>query len=202
MLFDQQMTMTPHTNEIIPISQPTPSYSISQHYNHSSHVASSAPTPSITTESTVLAIQNIHNILRQHGLDPEAFSPAQLELFKNADPAQQERLIQTWQFYSSSQQNTNQDFEMDESTADSEFHGENAEPYMVSGYEGGAGRGHSLSTTLPAEPSTGKPYESSTDPVYSGQQWWEMPRSMVTSMESQYGLFEERNRYISGYGMV
>ena len=97
---------------------------------------------------------------------------------------------------------------MDDSAADSELqlHGDHAEPYMVSGYEGGAGHGGSLSTststTLPAEPSTGKPYESSTDPVYSGQQWWEMPRSTVTSMESQYGLFEERNRYVSGYGMV
>jgi hypothetical protein len=64
--------------------------------------------------------------------------------------------------------------------------GVDAEPYMVSGYEATASAG-----SLPREPSTGEPYAASTDPVYKSQQWWEVAPG---SVESQYGLFEERNR--------
>lgn len=60
--------------------------------------------------------------------------------------------------------------------------GADAEPYMVNGYEASA-------SALPREPSTGEPYAASTDPVYKSQQWWEV------APESQYGLFEERNRF-------
>lgn len=67
-----------------------------------------------------------------------------------------------------------------------EHKGSDAEPYMVSGYES--------ASTLPKEPSTGEPYVVSTDPVYMSQQWWEV------APESQYGLFEERQRYSRMHG--
>lgn len=213
MLFDRQMSMSmapapaaplrndPH--EAIPISQPSQglSYSITQHYNHSAHVASSAPTSTQPNQadSMALMVQDIQAVLRHHGLDPAAFSMAQLELFRNADAAQQQRLIQTWQFYNTPQSSPTQDLEMnDDSMAEFvEYHGEHAEPYMSSGYGVEAGKGLDDSTAAPAvEPSTGKPYDSSTDPVYRGaQEWWEMPRD--SNIESQYGLFEERSRHYS-----
>lgn len=71
-----------------------------------------------------------------------------------------------------------------------EDHGGLAEPYMISGYE-----------ASPKEPTTGVPYASSTDPVYKGPQWWEP--AQVTSMESQYGVFQEMmNRYHATHGVV
>jgi hypothetical protein len=217
MLFDRQMSMTmaptptPPRNDNYeaipvapqPISQPNLSYSITQHYNHSAHVASSAPTTSNTqansqADSMALLVQDIHAVLRHHGLDPAAFSMGQLELFKNADPAQQKRLIQTWQFYSTPQSSPSLDLEMnDDSMAEFvEYHGEHAEPYMTSGYGVEAVEVQDTAPTTAVEPSTGKPYDSSTDPVYRGaQEWWEMPRT--SSMESQYGLYEERSRHYS-----
>ncbi|KAJ5739700.1 hypothetical protein N7533_012484 [Penicillium manginii] len=205
MLFDRQMTMsmTPTHDEAIPISQPNQNqnqnltYSITQHYNHSAHVASSAPTTSTlqaTNQADSLApVQDIHAVLRHNGLDPATFSVGQLELFRNADAAQQQRLIQTWQFYSTPHSSPLQDMDMnDDAMAEFvEYHGEQAEPYMSSGYGVEA-----VENASPVEPSTGKPYDSSTDPVYRGaQEWWEMPRT--SSMESQYGLFEERSRHYS-----
>jgi hypothetical protein len=62
-------------------------------------------------------------------------------------------------------------------------HGGLAEPYMISGYD----------AAPPEEPTTGLPYASSTDPVYQIQQWWEP--AQAGPMESQYGAFEEMNRY-------
>ncbi|KAJ5974013.1 hypothetical protein N7481_011223 [Penicillium waksmanii] len=201
MLFDRQMSMT-----MAPA--PTPprndNYEAIPHYNHSAHVASSAPTTSnmqanSQADSMALMVQDIHAVLRHHGLDPATFSMAQLELFKNADAAQQRRLIQTWQFYSTPQSSSSLDLEMnDDSMAEFvEYHGEHAEPYMTSGYGVEAVEAQDTTTpTTAVEPSTGKPYDSSTDPVYRGaQEWWEMPRT--SSMESQYGLFEERSRHYS-----
>ncbi|KAJ5408273.1 hypothetical protein N7509_002156 [Penicillium cosmopolitanum] len=199
MLFDRQMSMTmaptptPPRNDNYeaipvapqPISQPNLSYSITQHYNHSAHVASSAPTASNMqannqADSMALMVQDIHAVL-------------------HADAAQQKRLIQTWQFYSTPQSSTSLDLEMnDDSMAEFvEYHGEHAEPYMTSGYGVEAVEAQNTTTPTPAvEPSTGKPYDSSTDPVYRGaQEWWEMPQT--SSMESQYGLYEERSRHYS-----
>ncbi|KAJ5157560.1 uncharacterized protein N7482_008660 [Penicillium canariense] len=174
-LFDRQMTMEQRapspSQPDLAASQAPISYSITQHYHHSSHVAPSHP---VTTDPAMA----LHEILVQHGLDPSTLSPAQLDLVRNADPEQQQRLIQTWQLYAMHGQTRTQDLEMN----DSEHKGF-AEPYMVSGYE---------ATTLPNEPSTGEPYAASTDPVYKSQNWC---GSSAGPMESQYGLFEERHRY-------
>lgn len=76
-------------------------------------------------------------------------------------------------------------------------HKRHAEPYMISGYETGTER---VLDTLRKEPTTGEPYASATDPVYRSQQWWES--AQVGPMESQDGVFEEKNRYYSAYGIV
>ncbi|KAJ5894415.1 hypothetical protein N7495_006106 [Penicillium taxi] len=66
-------------------------------------------------------------------------------------------------------------------------HKEEAEPYMVSGYN---------AYTLPKEPTTGETYTSATDPVYQSRHWWE---NTQMGMEPQYVAFEERNRdYVAG----
>lgn len=180
----------------LPSAQKDPiSHSISQHYHHSSHVV---PYPN-PKPSVFPTIQSVHDILRQHGLDPGTFSSSQLELFLHADVGQRQRLIQTWQLYSRSEQapvvsacqviqsypaNPVEDFEMNDSVDTiRDDHGGLAEPYMISGYE----------AAPPKEPTTGVPYASSTDPVYQSQQWWEP--AQAGPVESQYGAFEEMNRY-------
>ncbi|KAJ5085630.1 hypothetical protein N7532_010401 [Penicillium argentinense] len=191
------MTMVPtRADDVVSTSQPTISRnSITQHYHHSSHVVTQAPTSD--TRADLVTTQNISDPLCQHGLNPAASSSAQLDLLRNADAAQGQRFIQTWQFYSRPQDSPIQDHEMKDSAVGvAEDHSGNAEPYMISGYEVGVGR----STSTPREPTTGEPYSASTDPVYNSQQWWELPRTVP--MESQYGLFEERSRYYTTCGVA
>ncbi|KAJ5321072.1 hypothetical protein N7476_004074 [Penicillium atrosanguineum] len=198
-LFDRQMTVAQ-----LPLSQNEPITYISQHYHHSSHVVP----PPISQPSIFPTTQSVHDVLRQHGLDPDTFSASQLALFQHADVDQQQRLIQTWQVYSRSERATvipicqniqsfpakpAEDLEMnDQIDSIRDDHAGLAEPYMVSGYE----------AAPPKEPSTGAPYTSSTDPVYRSQQqqWWEL--TQVGPMESQYGAYEEMNRYHAACGVV
>ncbi|KAF3394703.1 hypothetical protein F1880_005406 [Penicillium rolfsii] len=196
-LFDRQMSMEQpqHATQPInpPASIPTSSqqqpitYSITQHYHHSSHVAILPPVPS--TPSPTDPNEALLTLLQNHGIDPSTLTPSQLDLVRHADAEQQQRLLQTWQVYAAhGQPAPSQDTDMDDSMHDDK--GADAEPYMVSGYETSA-------SALPREPSTGEPYAASTDPVYKSQQWWEVAPG---STESQYGLFEERNRFSRLHG--
>ncbi|GKZ37006.1 hypothetical protein AbraIFM66950_008298 [Aspergillus brasiliensis] len=80
-----------------------------------------------------------------------------------------------------------------------------AEPYMVTGYETIARERNAPPAGQPAhivaEPTTGSPYRLSSDPVYYAQcrRWWEPTQQ--SSMEYQYGLFDEMNRH-SHCGLV
>ncbi|OBT48706.1 hypothetical protein VE00_00790 [Pseudogymnoascus sp. WSF 3629] len=82
-----------------PIHQTTPpseaiTYSITQHYHHSSHIASQpapAPAPAQTTDAHTTSI-----ILSRHGVDASSLFPSQLALFQSAEPAQQMRLVELW----------------------------------------------------------------------------------------------------------
>lgn len=159
-LFEQQMAIEPRPE----------SYSISQHYHHSSHVISH---PSLHTQPQ--STQNPIGTLWQHGIDPSTLLPYQLDLFKHADAEQQGRLIQTWQVYArsagpsvnlSSPSTMGDNFPKEDPKID-------AEPYMVSGYDVNSSH---------AGPTTGKTYVSATDPVYKSQHWWEM--TQVGSMGS------------------
>lgn len=86
-------------------SKPEPEpiiYSITQHYTHSAHIAREPePEPMAERErhsSEPPQTQQLSSelILRNHGVDPTALSPSQLELFKTAEDAQKLRLIELW----------------------------------------------------------------------------------------------------------
>ncbi|KAJ5774644.1 hypothetical protein N7457_009540 [Penicillium paradoxum] len=191
-LFDRQMNMTHFqpapSKEIIPSQAPEIAHSITQHYHHSAHnIAQNTNQPSSL------------DVLRFHGLDPETLTPEQLGLFEHADAEQRERLIQTWQLYSQfgteasqSHDSAMHDSAMEEDNGDGNVY---AEPYMVSGYESVP----TQASHLPKEPTTGEAYAGSKDPVYQGQQWWELTKA--GPMESQYGAFEETRRYYPSCGV-
>lgn len=70
-------------------------YSITQHYHHSAHLASQKPSrPVSTPPSTDQETTEI--ILGRHGVDVTTLFPSQIELFKTADPRQQMRLVELW----------------------------------------------------------------------------------------------------------
>ncbi|KAJ5736669.1 uncharacterized protein N7483_001794 [Penicillium malachiteum] len=174
-LFDQHMAIESRPEPQLP----TPTYSISQHYHHSTHVVSTpkAPVQAPPTPSPI-------DTLWQHGIDPSTLGPRQLDLFIHADMEQQQRLVQTWQVYarssgtlvdSSEPRTVDMEMSMDDGKAE-------AEPYMAAGYD----------NSPRTEPSTGQQYSGATDPVYKGHHWWEMAQN--GPMESQYGAFQERNR--------
>ncbi|KAJ5944905.1 hypothetical protein N7516_005073 [Penicillium verrucosum] len=193
-LFDRQMSMTQLHSAPREISVPpqasAPAYSITQHYHHSAHrLAQHTEQPSSI------------DVLRHHGLDPNALTPDQLALFQNADAEQKQRLIQTWQLYSQFGNEANVpagDLAMHDSAMDDSVDGNvytDAEPYMVSGYENIVNQ----ASHLPKEPTTGETYVGSKDPVYQGQQWWELTKA--GPMESTYGAFEEMRRYYPSCGV-
>lgn len=83
------------------------SYSASQHYNHSSHIAKpqveqpaepqvqrqiQRPS-SVPPESEVIAPEVI---LRNYGVDPSLLTPSQIQLFKTAEDQQKLRLLELW----------------------------------------------------------------------------------------------------------
>lgn len=104
-LFAKQMRMdTPISsgNQEMPLHTPSPiTYSITQHYHHSSHVAR-CPLPAGYLEqseslSLNTAANSIYETLRLHNISPSSLSSTQLHLFENALPEQRSRLIQIWQ---------------------------------------------------------------------------------------------------------
>jgi hypothetical protein len=66
-------------------------YSITQHYHHSSHVAAQRPASTSATDALTTEI-----ILARHGVDVASLFPSQIELFKSADAGQQMRLVELW----------------------------------------------------------------------------------------------------------
>ncbi|KAH8815410.1 hypothetical protein F5884DRAFT_177270 [Xylogone sp. PMI_703] len=69
-------------------------YSISQHYHHSAHVAKQ--TPRSTSEPPQTDQLTTEIILSRHGVDAATLFPSQIELFRSAEPGQQMRLIELW----------------------------------------------------------------------------------------------------------
>ncbi|KAJ0420709.1 hypothetical protein BJY00DRAFT_301439 [Aspergillus carlsbadensis] len=190
-LFNTHMNMEPSLmseKKEVQISAPPITYSITQHYHHSAHVAQRTEPLGImqgnsTAETNELA-NRVFETLRQHNVDPSSLSPDQLELFANAMSEQQSRLVQMWQICpepsknapGSSQQGqsifANQTYMQGSAQGQNRsdtMHGQ-AEPYMLSGYDLNG------QVAPPAnEPSTGSPYRLSSDPIYqaAGQRWWE-----------------------------
>jgi len=99
-LFSRNLSFNPYVApQELPLQSEAPIiYSISQHYNHSSHIVAQQPArPASEPPQTDQLTTEI--ILSRHGVDVATLSPAQITLFKTADSSQQMRLIQLWQLY-------------------------------------------------------------------------------------------------------
>ncbi|KAI1058655.1 hypothetical protein LB506_000467 [Fusarium annulatum] len=71
----------------------------SVHYTHSAHIAQAAQhqdVPRRASEPPQTQGPSVEAILQHHGVDPATLTPSQLQLFKVAEPSQQERLIELW----------------------------------------------------------------------------------------------------------
>ena len=103
MMFAQNMTFSSDlkNQQIESPKEPAPvTYSITQHYHHSAHLASTDATaeilraPSLTQAGLEQAVTK--DTLISHGIDPSKLLPTQLILFQQAAPEQQSRLLQLW----------------------------------------------------------------------------------------------------------
>ncbi|KAI9674651.1 MAG: hypothetical protein M1817_001554 [Caeruleum heppii] len=76
-----------------PTEQPL-TYSISQHYHHSAHLAMvhSTDSPAVTDRAAA------EIILARNGVDPSSLYPSQMDLFQQANVEQQMRLVELWRF--------------------------------------------------------------------------------------------------------
>jgi hypothetical protein len=70
-------------------------YSITQHYHHSAHLASQKPSRPVSTPPPTDQ-ETTEIILGRHGVDVTTLFPSQIELFKTADISQQMRLVELW----------------------------------------------------------------------------------------------------------
>jgi len=195
----------PPTPQVVP--QPTPIAYISQHYHHSSHQVPAGQESEGMSAST---------ILRNAGVSTDALLPSQLQLFKNAQPDQQNRLIELWkiapvtyggQLVPGHMSNWPQtSMEMEEEAARQRWEKQelerlrnlsvlpsgqalpmDAEPYMDEVYTP-----NTNGITAQQE------YRPATDPVYSREkEWWHMEAEQQP-MEHQYGMLEQM-RMMSGF---
>lgn len=184
---------TPPTPQVVP--QTAPITYISQHYHHSAHVA-----PAIVNDETPVS-----TYLRDNGVNADVLLPSQLQLFKNAQPEQRDRLMELWriapptygdQLVSRDMGNWPQtSFEMEEEAARQRWENaeqerlknltalpsqSNAEPYMKEGYD----------ANMDEEDTASHQQRQATDPAYDrGREWWHMSES--EPMEHQYGMLQE-----------
>ncbi|KAL5332876.1 hypothetical protein BJX70DRAFT_89829 [Aspergillus crustosus] len=200
-LFNTHMSMEASPALDKEICPPPITYSITQHYHHSAHTVRKSTDLGAVQEAVLPeASENTHRVfevLRQHHVDPLSLSQSQLDLFANALPEQQFRLIQMWQIYPEPRKSADSSTDLCrtslaidlEMTNSENFNGSDtahscAEPYMVSGYDLVAHEtGVHLGTGPAHEPTTGSPYRLSHDPIYQaeGQRWWE--RTQVMALE-------------------
>lgn len=79
------------------VEEPEYTYSITQHYHHSAHLANKQQQPSRPASEPPQTDQlTIDIILARHGVDSSSLYPSQIELFRTADAGQQMRLIELW----------------------------------------------------------------------------------------------------------
>lgn len=103
-LFSRNLSLqnNPYTASTISrqINEPTQpeaavTYSITQHYHHSAHLASQKPARPVSTPPPTDQ-ETTEIILGRHGVDVTTLFPSQIELFKTADISQQMRLVELW----------------------------------------------------------------------------------------------------------
>lgn len=171
------------------VAQPAPITYISQHYHHSAHVAPPSAATTTTNNDDNDNETPTSTILHNAGVDTHALLPSQLQLFKNAQPDQQARLIELWriapptygdQLGPRAMGNWPQtSLEMEEEAARQRWETQeqqrlknlsvlpshnSAEPYMKSGYE--------EDMNMDSEPQG---YRPATDPAYNRErEWWHM----------------------------
>ncbi|WXC54668.1 hypothetical protein SNK03_000659 [Fusarium graminearum] len=88
----------------VPQEQPKADYAepivyTSVHYTHSAHITQAAQhqeIPRRSSEPPQTQAPSVEAILLHHGVNPATLTPSQLQLFKVAEPPQQERLIELW----------------------------------------------------------------------------------------------------------
>lgn len=187
------LSSTPPTPQVVP-QTPSITY-ISQHYHHSAHLA-----PVQMEEETSMS-----SILRQAGVDTNALLPSQFQLFRNAQPDQQARLIELWriappsygdQLPAGSTGNWPQtSMQQEEEAARQRYERQErdklknlsilpgqvpAEPYMQDGYNDMAQTGNA---------NQSQNYRPATDPAYApSREWWNMTGN--EPIEHQYGLLQ------------
>lgn len=185
----------PPTPQVVP--QPAPITYISQHYHHSAHLAPASGTEDIPAST----------ILKAAGVNADVLLPSQLQLFKNAQRDQQERLVELWRIAppTSGDQLASRhmgdwpqtSLEMEEEAARQRWEKQeserlknlsvlpsqesrgNAEPYMSSGYD--------ADMSMDNGPQT---HRQATDPAYNRErEWWHM--AAEEPMEHQYGMLQQ-----------
>lgn len=231
-LFDKQLNMgtvePPETPEpSSPVSsQPSPiTYSITQHYHHSAHIARQAAAAGPEALHPSPEVTHTNDALRSQNIDPSTLSPEQIELFEHAMPEQKSRLIQIWQICPETNQATGlhqfvgnqqqqqqhenvpmEDYEMDMTQEGSgESHEQHdAEPYMVSGYEMLAQREYERSAQRSIADISHQecpPNEPTTGAPYkvANDPIYQSQRwwehTDQQPLEHQYGAFEYMNHY-------
>lgn len=186
-----------------PDAQPQMTY-ITQHYHHSAHQA--APT-SPTEKSTA------NEELARHGIDASTLFPSQLNLYKQAQPDQQLRLIQLWSIAPPAYGNQmlakdlvtwpQTSMQQEEEAAQSRYtriqiesgnhsaeQRQNAEPYMIHGYNTSAGI--SGAAAKAADTARTLEYNRALDPAYQSREWW-MHESQP--IEHQYGIVQQMRQF-------
>ncbi len=184
-------------------TQPQITY-ITQHYHHSSHQA--APTPPVEPTSA-------SDELARHGIDANVLFPSQLNLFKQAQPEQQIRLIQLWSIAPPNYGNQmlakdlvnwpQTSMRQEEQAAQSRYirmqaesrqcspeARSNAEPYILRGYD------NQLDTNRDtAAAGYGGPpneYNRALDPAYQSREWWVHEAQPI---EHQYGVVQQMRQF-------
>lgn len=101
-LFAKNLTLTPAARPASVQQDPDKIVYASMHYTHSAHVVaqpSSANDDHMqrrSSEPPRSDLQDLELLLRSHGVNTAALSLPQVDLFRNADDAQKQRLIQLW----------------------------------------------------------------------------------------------------------
>lgn len=186
-----------------PDSLPQATY-ITQHYHHSAHQA--APTPPVEQ-------MYVNEELARHGIDPSGLYPSQLNLFRQAQPEQQSRLIQLWSIAPASYGNQllakdlinwpQTSMQQEEAAAQSRYlrvrvesgqhfaeQRHNAEPYIVHGYDTSPDHG-GVTTDLGPTART-REYNRATDPAYQSREWWIHESQPI---EHQYGVAQQMKQF-------
>lgn len=195
----------PPTPQVVP--QPAPIAYVTQHYHHSAHLAQAAISDTHTSD-----------ILAQAGVDTAALLPSQLQLFRNAAPDQQMRLIELWRIappaYGSQMLSRDlgnwpqtcmeqeeeaarhrwETMQQGHDKAPTELSLRNiAEPYMVDGYATRSPSHNTSGSVDHASNSRMTEEEHSSEILGRAREWWNLSPS--EPIEHQYGMLQHMQLY-------